>query len=180
MIIAASVLLIVWISCSGDVYVCWQHSLPVLKKKCKPWYGSVQNCQLPMRRVPEALQSTILFPTTCSSVAKSVSTTAGYSTLLSVLPAHLGSISASVGSSVMTREAVFRKLSVWPTFPAFTSARLLTNASFSILRIVLPAFCKAVMQRVNECLKFHITHFLGKTNRSKSLLACRLARLKMP
>ena len=111
---------------------------------------------------------------------KSVSTTAWASTLLSFLPAHLASISASVGSSVMTHESAFRKLSVWPTFPAFTSASLLTNASFSILRIVLPGFCKAVMQRVNECIKFQITHFLGNTNRSEWLHACRVARLKVP
>ena len=104
----------------------------------------------------------------------------GASTLLSVLPAHLASISASVGSSVMTQDSAFRKLSVWPTFPAFTSASLLTNASFSILRIVWPGFCKPVMQRVNKGIKFQITHFLGNTNRSEWLHACRVARLKVP
>ena len=156
---AASVLLIVWNSFSGSVYVCRQHSWPVLKKRCKPWDESVQNCQLPLRQVPQAPRSTILFRTTCGRVAKSVSSTAWASTLLSVLPAHLASISATVGSSVMTRDSAFRKLSVWPTFPAFTSASLLTNASFSILRIVWPGFCKAVMQRVNEGIKFQITHF---------------------
>ena len=116
----------------------------------------------------------------CGRVAKSVSTTAWASTLLSVLPAHLASISASVGSSVMTRDSAFRKLSVWPTFPAFTSASLLTNTSFSILRIVWPGFCKPVMKRVNKCIKFQITHFLGNTNRSEWLHACRVARLKVP
>ena len=80
----------------------------------------------------------------------------------------------------MTHDSAFRKLSFWPTFPAFTSASLLTNASLSILRIVLPEFCKAVMQRVNECFKFQITHFLGNTNRSEWLHACRVARLKVP
>ena len=146
----------------------------------KPLDESVQNCQLPLRQVPQAPRSTILLPTTCGRVAKSVSTTAWASTLLSVLPAHLASISASVGNSVMTRDSAFRKLSVWPTFPAFTSASLLTNASFSILRIVLPGFCKPVMKRLNKSIKFQITHFLGNTNRSEWLHACRVARLKVP
>ena len=80
----------------------------------------------------------------------------------------------------MTQDSVFRKLSVWPTFPAFTCASLLRNASFSILRIVWPGFCKPVMQRVNKCIKFQISHFLGNTNRSEWLHACRVARLKVP
>lgn len=47
-----------------------------------------QNCQLALRRVPQAPHSTLLFLTACGGVAKTVLTTAWASTLLSVLPAH--------------------------------------------------------------------------------------------
>ena len=45
-VIAASVLLIVGISFSGSFSVCWQHSWPVLKKRCKPWHASVPQLQM--------------------------------------------------------------------------------------------------------------------------------------
>ena len=37
--------------------------------------------------------------------------------------------------------------------------------------------CKAVKQRVKQCLNFNITHCLAKTNQPQSLLTCRQAHL---
>ena len=48
----------------------------LLRLLCRQRPSHLQNCQLALRRVPQAPHSTILFPTTCGSVAKRVLTTA--------------------------------------------------------------------------------------------------------
>ena len=130
--------------------------------------------------------SPVVLPTNAQSGAESVSKSAWASTSLSVLPAVSTFICASVEATVTTSDAVFRAVSVLPTFPAFTSvsqrvgqSRSLHIAPYGALFLGL-YLCKAMMQRLNQSLNLHISQYLAKTIRPKSMLACRPVRSTEP
>ena len=111
------------ISSSHSAFV-WTSASAFTSKLCRQLarFSHLQKCQLALQPFPQAPDRTILLPTTCGSVTKSLPTTAFTSTFVSVLPAHLASISARVGASVTTGDVAFRSVIAWPTFPVFTCA----------------------------------------------------------